>query len=232
MASSEPATGGRPHDLRMPALGAAAWLAGLGAQQVGSWMLLPVGLVTLAALAGRLRGSSWVPTLLGVALVAGAVTGTSVLRKQAVADNPLAALARERAAVSLTGTVISDPRPVAGRYADQVLVRVEVREVTGRGVAHRLATPVLVLGGAGWAAAPLGSTVRTSGLLTPSDDGDLAGVLTSARDPVVVARPDAWWRAAGAVRASVRDSVAGRPADQQALVPALVDGDDAGLDPA
>ncbi|MDP2774579.1 MAG: ComEC/Rec2 family competence protein, partial [Nocardioides sp.] len=132
----------------------------------------------------------------------------------------------------LTGTVVSDPRPVAGRYADQVLVRVEVREVTGRGAVHHLATPVLVLGDEGWAQAPLGSTIRTSGLLAPSDDGDLAGVLTSARDPVVVARPDVWWRAAGAVRASVRDSVAGRPADQRALVPALVDGDDAGLDPA
>ncbi|MDO9496192.1 MAG: hypothetical protein Q7J48_10870, partial [Nocardioides sp.] len=68
----------------MPALGAAAWLAGVGAQQIGSWMLLPVGLVTLAALAGHLRGSSWAPTVLGVALVAAAVTGTSVLRQQAV----------------------------------------------------------------------------------------------------------------------------------------------------
>jgi competence protein ComEC len=34
------------------------------------------------------------------------------------------------------------------------------------------------------------------------------------------------------VRAALRESVAGRPADQRALVPALVDGDDVGLDPA
>ncbi|MDP3893522.1 MAG: ComEC/Rec2 family competence protein, partial [Nocardioides sp.] len=136
----------RPHDLRMPALGATAWLASLGAHHIGAWLLPAVGLVALAALAGRLRGSSWALTLVGVALVAGAVTGTTVLRQQAVADNPLAALAHERASVSLTGTVVSDPRPVAGRYADQVLVRVEVREVTGRGAVHHLATPVLVLG--------------------------------------------------------------------------------------
>ena len=227
-----PGRGGRRHDLRMPALGTAAWLAALGARGVGGWVLLPVGLVVLAALVGRAHGSRWVPTLLGVALVAGAVSGAALLRQQAVADNPVAALARERAAVSLTGSVVSDPRPVAGRYAERVLVRVEVREVTGRGAAHRLATPVLLLGGEGWAEVPLGATVRTSGLLVPSDDTDVAGVLNAARDPVIVSGPDVWWQAAAAVRASVRASVAGRPDDQRALVPALVDGDDAGLDPA
>jgi competence protein ComEC len=216
----------------MPALGAAAWLVALGAQQVGGWVLAAVVLVLLAAVLGRLRGSRWVSTVVGVALVAGAVSGAALLRQQAVADNPVADLARERAAVSVTGSVVSDPRPVSGRYADQVLVRVEVREVTGRGVVHRLATPVLVIGGEAWAEAPLGATVRTSGRLVASDDADVSGLLTAARDPVLVARPDVWWRAAGAVRASVRDSVGGRPADQRALVPALVDGDDAGLDPA
>ncbi|GEP34409.1 membrane protein [Nocardioides szechwanensis] len=232
MPPSEPTTGDRHRDLRMPALGAAAWLAALGTHQVGAWALAPGALVLLAAALGRVRGSRCVSTVGGVALVAGAVAGAALLRQQAVADNPVADLARERAAVSVTGTVVSDPRPVSGRYTDQVLVRVEVREVTGRGVVHRLATPVLVLGGEGWSEAPLGATVRTSGLLVASDDTDVSGVLTAARDPVVVARPDVWWRAAGAVRASVRDSVGGRPADQRALVPALVDGDDAGLDPA
>ena len=231
MPPREPAPGDRHHDLRMPALAAVAWLAGLGAQRVGAWSLLPVGLVVLAAVVTRVRASRWVSTLVGVAVVSGAVAGVAVLRQHAVADNPLADLARERAAVSLTATVVSDPRPVHGRYADQVLVRVEVREVTGRGVTHRLATPVLVLGGDEWTGAPLGSTVRTSGRLVPPDDGDVAAVLTAARDPVLVSGPDLWWRAAGAVRASVRESVATRPADQRALVPALVDGDDAGLDP-
>ena len=46
-----------------------------------------------------------------------------------------------------------------------------------------------------------------------------------------VARPDLWWRAAEAVRASLRASVAHRPDDQRALVPALVVGDDSDLDP-
>ncbi len=76
---------------------------------------------------------------------------------------------------------------------------------------------------------PLGAEVRASGRLGPADDDDLAGVLVVTGDPDVVNGPDIWWRAAGAVRESIRDSVAGRPIEQRALVPALVDGDDAAL---
>jgi len=57
-------------------------------------------------------------------------------------------------------------------------------------------------------------------------------VLSARGPPEVVAAPDLWWRGAAAVRASIRDAVAHRPPDQRALVPALVDGDDAGLDEA
>ena len=44
--------------------------------------------------------------------------------------------------------------------------------------------------------------------------------------------PDVWWDAAAAVRRSVRAAVAGRDADARELVPALVVGDDGGLDPS
>ncbi len=47
----------------------------------------------------------------------------------------------------------------------------------------------------------------------------------------MLAGPGAWWAGADVVREGLRDSVAGRPDSQRALVPALVDGDDAGLDP-
>ena len=64
----------------------------------------------------------------------------------------------------------------------------------------------------------------------PADDRDLAGLLLPAVMPSWSRRPASWWRAAAAVRQALRDSVAHRPADQRALVPALVDGDDAGVD--
>jgi competence protein ComEC len=219
---------GRSHDLRMPALGAVGWLAGIGAHLIGPWVVVPLAvLAAVALLVARWAAS----TVLGVVLLATAVSGATLLRHQAVDANPVGDLAREYAAASVTGTVVSDPHPVAGRFAEQVMVRLEVREVTGRGRTHRLATPVLVLGGDGWAGVALGSTVTTSGVLVPADGDDLAGVLTSVRDPAVRAPPDVWWRAAATVRQGIRDAVAHRPADQRALVPALVDGDDAGLDP-
>ena len=49
---------------------------------------------------------------------------------------------------------------------------------------------------------------------------------------MVTAGPDPWWRASAHLRAALRRSVSGLPPDRRALVPALVDGDDAGLDPA
>jgi competence protein ComEC len=111
-------------------------------------------------------------------------------------------------------------------------VRLEAHGVSGRGSAYDLATPVLVIGDPAWEDVALGATVRVRGRLAPSDGPDVAAVLLGGGDPEVLAAPDVWWRGADALRQSLRDSVATRPADQRALVPALVDGDDAALDDA
>jgi competence protein ComEC len=68
------------------------------------------------------------------------------------------------------------------------------------------------------------------GRLVPADGHGLTALLRASGEVDVVGAPDPWWRAAAAVRQALRDSVAHRPADQRALVPALVDGDDAGVD--
>ena len=94
-----------------------------------------------------------------------------------------------------------------------------------------LVAPVLVLGDADDARVPLGATVRLHGRLRAGRrQRPGCAAPTQRRDrghrgtrPVVAA--------AGAVRQALRDSVAHRPADQRALVPALVDGDDAEVDP-
>jgi competence protein ComEC len=56
--------------------------------------------------------------------------------------------------------------------------------------------------------------------------------MSTSQAPDIRDPPDPWWRASARLRAALRDSVAGLPADRRVLVPALVDGDDAGLDPA
>ncbi len=218
----------------MPALGAAAWAGGL----VACWLPVPAaggtGLLLLASLLAarrRLGPRRWL-TGAGMLLVLASVAWVGIVRQQQVTHNPVAALAAEGAVSTVEGTVTTDPRVTTGPFGEQVLVRVEVRRVTGRGASYRLATPVLVLADDGWRDTALGTTIRASGRLSPSRGPDVAAVLMATGPPHTVQGPDVWWRGSGAVRASLRDSVSGRPPEQRALVPALVDGDDGGLDAA
>jgi competence protein ComEC len=74
--------------------------------------------------------------------------------------------------------------------------------------------------------------VEVPGRLSASDQGDVAAILSTHESPDIRAGPDPWWRASGRLRQALRDSAARLPPDRRALVPALVDGDDTGLDPA
>nr|WP_179665564.1 ComEC/Rec2 family competence protein [Nocardioides panaciterrulae] len=215
----------------MPLLGLAAWAGGLLGRYAGGPVLLAAGLALLAGWLLVRRGLSRRPVRTGAAvlLVAAAVAASALVRQEQVRASPVAALAADGAVVTLEGTVTSDARVVAGRFGDQVLVRLRVRRITGRGTTYALGAPVVVLGHEGWRDLPLGAQVRTTGRLAPSDGPDTAALLLAAGRPSVVAAPDVWWRGAAAVRASLRASVAGRPPDQRALVPALVDGDDQGV---
>lgn len=233
MAEPEPRVGPR-HDFRMPVLGCAAWLGGIAAARTGD--LAPVVLVllvvvaALAAWSGRCgRGSPRRLLVLASAVLAAAVMAGSLLRLEAVAASPLQGWAEDRATADLVGTVVSDPRRVEGQWGDRVVVRLRVEEATARGERRSLGGSVVVLGDPVWAGVELGERVRAEGRLAPSDSAQVGALLLSGRQPVRIRGPDAWWRAAGAVRASIRDAVADRPPAQAGLVPALVDGDDAGL---
>ncbi len=207
--------GVRPTDLRMPLLGLAAWAGSLltGAP----WVVALAVLAPLVLLALGLRPAAW--TAVGMVVVCAAVLGVALTRAQAVRDGPVAESARVRALATLTGTVAADPRSIEGRFGPQVLVRVAV----GR---HQ---PVLVFGDADWQRVAIGERVRFTGRLGPSDDRDVAALVTPRGPPEVLGRAGTGWRATEALRAAIRDSVAHRPAAQRALVPALVDGDDAAM---
>jgi competence protein ComEC len=219
----------------MPCLGAAAWLGAVGGTVArgASLAVLLAGSVFLAAgvatafrtRPGVLRATA---ALLLVALAAASI---AALRAERVAHNPVSALAHDAAAVTVVGTVASDPHAVSGGFTEQVVWRLAVHRVTGRGRTLDLVTPVLVLGHGDDPPVPLGATVRLHGTLVPADDHDLAALLRPSGDTELVERPGPWWRAASAVRQALRDSVAHRPAAQRALVPALVDGDDAEVAP-
>ncbi|WP_426245290.1 ComEC/Rec2 family competence protein [Nocardioides sp. LHG3406-4] len=218
-------------DLRMPVLGLAAWAGGLVGVLRPTWV--PVVATTGALIVGLMawRRSRAVRSWLAVTLVLVAVAGLAVVRGERVGGGPVAALAEEGAVVAATIRVTADPREKAGRFAPYVVARGRVTELTGRGRSWRVDSPVVVIGDAQWAGLALGSTVRTTGRLAPAD-GDAAAVVSARGSPAVVGRPDVWWRGAGAVRASMRDAVEPRSAEAQALVPALVVGDDARVDDA
>ncbi len=219
-------------DLRLTTLGAAAWLGALAGLTLPWWVAVPTALGTVGlVLLGARRG--WpVHTGLGVALVFLAVATSGALRAHQLATNPIAELGRSATSVTALVTVTSDPKLRTGSFSDYVVFRGRVREVTTRpGGSVRLGAPVLVLADPEWASVELGSTVRVAGRLSEPRDDDVSAVLHPRSDVDVVAAPAPWWRGAAGIRASLRASVSGVPEPHRDLVPALVVGDDAGLDP-
>lgn len=216
----------------MPLLGLAAWAGALVAHLTSGAVALLVGGLALGAGAVLVRrcGRRVLATVTAVLLVGVAVAAVTWLRAESVQASPVARLAEERAVVSITGQSVSDPRTVHGQFEERVVLRLQVGSITGRGSTRSLQAPVLVVGDESWLDVPLGAELVASGRLAPADDDDeLAGLLIATGAPRVVAGPDLWWRGAGVVRASIRAAVADRPLEQRALVPALVDGDDAEL---
>ena len=221
-------------DLRTAFLAVFAWCGALAGAGHGAVLPTLIG----AALAGAAlllavryrRGSALV---MGAGLLVYVAVATSAgVRYERVTHNPLTRLAEVRSGALLTGTVVEDPREIQGAFGSEVLVRIQVRQVSADGRLLSLRESVLVFGPTSWLAVPLGATIRVSGHLAPATGGDVAAIVSTSQSPDIRAGPDPWWRASGRVRAALRESVTGLPPDRRALVPALVDGDDAGLDPA
>ncbi|KAB2810623.1 DUF4131 domain-containing protein [Pimelobacter simplex] len=216
----------------MPLLGAAVWLGAIAATELGgAAYLLVLALVLALLLAPRGRSASTGQRRLLAVLVLLATTAVTatLLRHDAVRGSPVQALAQQRATAEVVATVISDPRVVATRAGRQAVVRLRVREVTSRGHRLRIGGTVVVIGDPVWTRVALGERIRTVGRLAPADDPDTLALLTDVRAPRRLAAASPWWRASSALRGSIRDAVAHRPPAQAGLVPALVDGDDAGL---
>jgi competence protein ComEC len=218
-----------PPDLRAVVLAVSGWagaLAVLGLPGWSWWVLSALAAVLLVARRCRRRP---VLTLAACLLAASAVGGVTALRADALRHGPVAALAGERAVVTVTARVASDPVLREGRFGSYTLTRVTVTEVAGRGRRFRTHVPVLVIGAEAWRGAGLGSTVTATGRLAAPDSPDLAAVLSTGRPPRVLTRPGELLAGAARVRAGIRHAVAGAPPAARALVPALVVGDDQGM---
>ncbi|MGD9961442.1 ComEC/Rec2 family competence protein [Nocardioides sp.] len=231
MTPSEEASGEPTVDLRMPLLAVAAWAGALLALLAPHSMVVPVVLAGVAALAWwwartGIRGTA---VLGACGVVALGVGGGAGLRAHAIATSPVAVLASQSAVVHARLTVTSDPVLTHGRFADQVLFRGRVEQVTGRGFSQGSQVPVLVIAPSQWEDTSLGSRVEVLGRLTPAEDRQLGGILAVRGEPDLVTGPGVTWRAAGALRTAIREAAKAGPSRGEVLVPALVDGDDAQL---
>ena len=232
----------RTHDLRMAAVALAAW-AGAWAGTSGSRpAVVAVGAIALVLGVLALTLPGWRPraaVLVAVAAVLLVVTGSGVVRAEALAHGPVAALAREHAVAELVLEVRGDARvhPAQGVRPPYATLDATVVGVQGRGRAWRTRTPVLVVvtGGAvpSWSDWPVGSRVAVGARLEAAGPGDAYGAVVRVRAPAALVRPPpASLRLVERVRAGLRASVAHRRPEPRALVPALVLGDTSGVTPA
>jgi competence protein ComEC len=216
-------------DLRAPALAGVAWLAALLALLAPAWTLLVVVVLAGLRIAHRRRRGAEVLSRVAWLVAGCGVMASALLRAHAVHDSAVEALAREQATVDVRLVVTSDPVLRSGRFEQYVVFRARTETIAGRGVRHRVRAPVLVLGDRRWQRVAPGTKVQAAGQIQQASSRDLAGVLSTRGPPVLVERPGPWLRAAEHVRASIRASVAHHSAGPRTLVPALVDGDDAGM---
>ncbi|MEV7643310.1 ComEC/Rec2 family competence protein [Streptomyces rubiginosohelvolus] len=182
-----------------------------------------------------------------VLLCAAAGAAVAGLHGADVRRGPVPALAREYARIDAEVRVTSDPRTtrpaVRGNHSAPVLLLIdaEVMEVrTPDGPTTRVRTPVLLMVAAGdhranWQQLLPSTRLRLAGRLSPpAHDGErLAAVLRvdDAGEPRITGPPTGIQRAAGDLRAGLREATDGLDADARALLPGLVVGDTSRIPP-
>lgn len=180
------------------------------------------------------RPQAWWPAAVAIALVVATMLG--VVQQQLVARSVVSRLAQSRAIVIMDATLAADPSVTAGDGIKPAYLtrRVVIVAIDGRGQAWQVRTAALVtvtgtqLGP--WRDWPVGARVRTVARLQSADPGTEVAALARVRGPTqLVAGPSPGLALVERVRAGLRAAVAHRPADQRALVPALVLGDTQGI---
>ncbi|MGA8851206.1 MAG: ComEC/Rec2 family competence protein [Aeromicrobium sp.] len=214
------------HDLRLLPAAAGVWAtaAALGAHR--STVALAVALVALALLVLTAR---WRRDIAVAVCCVGLVAVSCAWRLASVESSPL----REFAAAGRTGTFELDVRRDAIAFAQhgapQAVVQVAIRraDVGGKQITDAGRATVFVEGEA--SDLVVGRRFAAVARLSRTDATREVAMLHVLRRGRV--QPGAsWWESAERLRHGVRDAVEPLPARPRALLPALVDGDDARVD--
>lgn len=166
-----------------------------------------------------------------VCLVGGTTVGA--LHRAAVQRSGLVPLAADGATAVLAAVVTGDPVVHRGgtrgdhRQAFLVAVPARVVRIEARGRLLRTRAPVVLLSpDRRWVALLPGQRLRASGRLGPARAGQpVAAVVVVRGPPELAGRPPPVQRAAGRLRAGLRDASAGLEPDARGLLPGLVVGD-------
>jgi competence protein ComEC len=221
-----------PVDLRLAPPALTAWLVCAVAVgfDVGTALLVAAALVGVAVVVvvAHVRWLSGFAVLASVLVAAGAL-GVCALRVGAVADGPVDRLAADGTYVVVEAVATRDPVEREGDFSSYVLVRARLTELTARGATAPVHSPVLVIGGEGWTRLRLGERFEAAGRLAEAEGSDLSAVLVASRDPDRLVGASLPFRVADGVRSGVRAAHEPLPPGPRALVPALVDGDDADM---
>ncbi|MBU3976011.1 ComEC/Rec2 family competence protein [Propionicimonas sp.] len=236
------ASASEPLDARPVVLAVAVWLggwlgtggqsswSGLGLPGPAGWPWLGAAAVAAAvALSWRLRSR----LLLAVALALGLSLGLAGARVWAADHGALAELAADGAVVRIEARLAEGHLAVGGPGGPVWLVALRLTSVDGRGQAWLVGDTVQLSASGGqigsWQGLPPGTAVSGLVKLSPAEDASFSAWASARAAPAVTASPGPLDAGVNAVRAGLRQSVAGLPAEPAALVPALVVGDTEGF---
>lgn len=173
-----------------------------------------------------------------LALAAGLLITTGVVTWRVVplVSSPLVPLAGTRATLDVVLTATSDPGTRSGRTSgsrrtdDQQQLDADLAALrTSDGTALALDLPVRVLTSDDVSGVLPGTVLTGTARVLPADPLRGRAATLIVRSVVVEAGPPAVQGIAGALRSSLRASVADRPRDQAGLLPGLVVGDTSGV---
>ncbi|MEW2631502.1 ComEC/Rec2 family competence protein [Streptomyces sp. NPDC048389] len=199
---------------------------------------------TAAARAPGSRPRHWRPgtTALAAVLVCAAAGAVSAgLHGADLRRGPLPGLAERHARATVELTVISDPRPTSPRAGGDrtapaaLVLNAEATRVTvSAGAVTATRTPVLLLVSPGeedrraWQRLLPSTRLTVGGRLAPplrADDPFAAVLRADGGPPRITGPPTVLQRAAGGLRAGLREATDGLAPDARALLPGLVVGD-------
>ncbi|MFC3818043.1 ComEC/Rec2 family competence protein [Planomonospora venezuelensis] len=188
----------------------------------------------------------WGNVVIAVLGCVAAVAGTVAFRVHATGTGPVAALVERRASATVEAVLTDDPREIGrggasrggsgrrgavpGREGFVVPARVEAVE-TATGRVRVRAPVVLLVSGGEWRSLLPSQRIGLRGRFGPADSGDLLAAVVLVRgSPRVLDGPSWVQRAAGALRAGLREAADVLPPAQRGLLPGLVVGDVSRMD--